>query len=64
MRFLMINLLLVCLLLFGIGYLAFGSDETVMPAEPRDHYTEERPWEASLETCHKLLKTDRDLDLG
>ena len=40
MRFLMINLLLVCLFLFGIGYLAFGYDETVVPAEPRDHHTE------------------------
>ena len=28
MRFLMINLLFVFLLLFGIGYLAFGSVET------------------------------------
>lgn len=27
MRFLMINLILVCLLLFGIGYLAFGDTE-------------------------------------
>ena len=30
MRFLMINLLLICLFLFGIGYLAFGYDETVV----------------------------------
>ena len=36
MRFLMINLLLICLLLFGIGYLAFGYDETVVPVERRD----------------------------
>lgn len=63
MRFLMINLLLVCLLLFGIGYLAFGSDETVVPAEQHDPHTAEKPWGASLETCHKLLKTDADLDL-
>ena len=28
MRFVMINLILVCLLLFGIGYLAFGNVET------------------------------------
>ena len=63
MRFLMINLFLVCLLLFGIGYLAFGSDETVTPAEPRDPHTEERSWEASLETFHKRLRTDTDLDL-
>lgn len=64
MRFLMINLLLVCLLLFGIGYLAFGSDETVVPAEPNYHYTEEKPWGASFETFHKRLKTDTDLDLS
>ncbi len=64
MRFLMINLLLVCLLLFGIGYLAFGYDETVVPAEQRDHHTEERPWGASFETLHKRLKTDVDLDLN
>ena len=63
MRFLMINLLLVCLLLFGIGYLAFGNDETVVPTEQRDPHTEEGPWGASLETFHKLLKTDTDLDL-
>ncbi len=64
MRFLMINLLLVCLFLFGIGYLAFGYDETVVPAEPRGHHTEEGPWEASFETLHKRLKTDADLDLN
>ena len=29
MRFMMINLLLVCLLLFGIAYLAFGDVETL-----------------------------------
>ena len=63
MRFLMINLLLVCLLLFGIGYLAFGADETVVPTEQRDPHTEEKPWGAPLETSHKLLKTDADLDL-
>ena len=63
MRFLMINLLLVCLLLFGIGYLAFGYDETVVPAEQRDPHTEERLWGASFETLHKRLKTDIDLDL-
>ena len=63
MRFLVINLLLVCLFLFGIGYLAFGSDELVVPAEPRDPHTEEEPCGTSFETFHKLLKTDADLDL-
>ena len=64
MRFLMINLFLVCLLLFGIGYLAFGSDETVVPAEQHNPHTEEGPWGASFETFPKRLKTDTDLDLG
>ena len=64
MRFLMINLFLVCLLLFGIGYLAFGYDETVVSTEPRDHHTEEGAWGASFETLHKRLKTDVDLDLN
>ena len=63
MRFLLINLLLVCLLLFGIGYLAFGYDEMIAPAEPRDHHIEEGPWGASFETLHKRLKTDVDLGL-
>ena len=63
MRFLMINLLLIFFLLFGIGYLAFGYDETVVPAEQRDPHTEERLWGASFETLHKCLKTDADLDL-
>lgn len=62
MRFLMINLFLICLLLFGIGYLAFGTDETVVPAEQRDPHTEEKPWGASFETCHTLLKTDASLE--
>ena len=64
MRFLMINLLLVCLLLFGIGYLAFGYDEIIVPDESREHHTEEGPWGASFETLHKRLKTDVDLDLN
>ena len=63
MRFLLINLFLVCLLLFGIGYLAFGYDETVGPAEQRDPHAEEGPWGASFETLHECLKTDVDLDL-
>ena len=63
MRFLMINLLLIFFLLFGIGYLAFGYDETVVPAEPRDPHTEEGPWGSSFETLHKRLKTDIDLGL-
>ena len=34
MRFMMINLLLVCLLLFGIAYLAFGDVETLSYSIP------------------------------
>ena len=52
MRFLMINLILVCLLLFGIGYLAFGDTETVL--ELHAHSLDETSFEASQE----LLKTD------
>ena len=37
MRFMMINLLLVCLLLFGIAYLAFGSVETGPNPETNAH---------------------------
>ena len=33
MRFVMINLLIVFLLLFGIGYLAFGHDGTLTTQE-------------------------------
>lgn len=37
MRFVMINLILVCLLLLGIGYLAFGSVKTAPNPEPHAH---------------------------
>lgn len=37
MRFVMINLILVCLLLFGIGYLAFGNVETDTNPKPNAH---------------------------
>ena len=56
MRFLMINLLLVCLLLFGIGYLAFGCDETVVPTEQRDHHIEKEHWGPSFETFDNSSK--------
>ena len=62
MRFLMINLFLICLLLFGIGYLAFGNDETVVSAEQCYPHTAEEPWGASFETCDTLLKTDASLE--
>ena len=29
MRFVIVNLFIICLLLFGIGYLAFGNVETI-----------------------------------
>ena len=58
MRFVMINLFLVCLLLFGIGYLAFGHDETGTISEPHAHQAGDASWDAALETFYKLLKTD------
>ena len=56
MRFLMINLILVCLLLFGIGYLAFGDTETGTVLEPHVHAVDETSFEASQE----LPKTVRE----
>ena len=58
MRFVMINLFLVCLLLFGIGYLAFGHDGAEETSESHTHQTSEASWDAALETFYKLLKTD------
>ena len=37
MRFVIINLLLVCLLLLGISYLAFGHTGTTTDSEPHLH---------------------------
>ena len=37
MRFVIINLLLVCLLLLGISYLAFGYTGTTTDSEPHLH---------------------------
>ncbi|MDE0424884.1 MAG: hypothetical protein OXN25_08460 [Candidatus Poribacteria bacterium] len=54
MRFLMINLILVCLLLFGIGYLAFSDIEIEAGLESDPslhvHHLENTPWKASFET--------------
>ncbi|MDE0468090.1 MAG: hypothetical protein OYL97_13635 [Candidatus Poribacteria bacterium] len=50
MRFLMINLFLVFLLFFGIGYLAFGSVEIGANSELPAHHVDNTPWEASFET--------------
>lgn len=58
MRFVMINLLFVCLLLFGIGYLAFGHDGTGTTSEPHDPTMGDAAWDAALETFYELLKTD------
>ena len=57
MRFLMINLILICLFLFGIGYLAFGY------AGATDSGTDSYPvgdasLDAAFETFYTLLKTD------
>ena len=58
MRFLMINLFLVCLFLFGIGYLAFGDDEAITTSESHAPSVGDASWDAELETFYKLLKTD------
>ncbi|MDE0013169.1 MAG: hypothetical protein OXU36_18640 [Candidatus Poribacteria bacterium] len=62
MRFLMINLILVCLLLFGIGYLAFGDTDTEADLESDTclhiHHVENTPWKASFET---LESREREL---
>ena len=53
MRFLMINLILVCLFLFGIGYLAFGDIGIEADFESDTylhiHHVENTPWKASFE---------------
>ena len=59
MRFLMINLILVCLLLLGIGYLAFGDTQIGTDLEshtdPHVRSEERTPWKASSETFQKPL---------
>ena len=60
MRFLMINLFFVCLLLFGIGYLAFGHDET----DAQDHASQTAPDDQDqilsrhMEKFYQLISTD------
>ncbi len=56
MRFVMFNLFLVCLLLFGISYLAFSHSETA--SDPHTHSVDNASWEAYFKTYHELLKTD------
>lgn len=56
MRFVMINLLIVFLLLFGIGYLAFGHDGTLTTPESQAY----RMGDTSFEVYQELLKTDRE----
>lgn len=56
MRFVMINLFLVCMFLFGIGYLAFS--DTGTDAESHGHDENGASWEAHFETFYKLLKTN------
>ena len=58
MRFLMINLFLVCLFLFGMEYLAFGHDEIETTSESHGPYMGDASWDAALETFYELLKTD------
>ena len=56
MRFVMINLFLVCMFLFGIGYLAFS--DTGTDADSQGHDENNAAWDAHLETCYELFKTD------
>ena len=56
MRFVTINLFLVCMLLFGIGYLAFS--QTGTDAESHGHDENNASWDAHFETCYELFKTD------
>ena len=58
MRFVLINLLFVCLLFLGIGYLAFGHDGTGTTSEPHDSTMGDAAWDVALETFYALLKTD------
>ena len=58
MRFLMINLFLICFFLFGIGYLAFGHDGTDTTSEPHTQHTSDASWDVALETFYELIKTD------
>ena len=55
MRFVMINLFLVCLLLLGIGYLAFGHDETGTTSEPHAHHADGASWDAAFETFYNPI---------
>ena len=50
MRFIMINLFLVCLLLFGIGYLAFGDAVCLTDPNLHVHHVDTIPCGASFET--------------
>ena len=56
MRFVMINLILVCLLLFGIGYLAFGSVETDPNPEPNAHASIHSAEVASLDRISRNVQ--------
>ena len=58
MRSVMIHLFLVCLLVLGIGYLAFGHDGTHTTSEPHAHPENATSWDATFETFYELLKTD------
>ena len=58
MRFVMINLFLICFFLFGIAYLAFGHDGTDTTSEPHTHHTSGASWDVALETFYELIKTD------
>ena len=54
MRFVMINLFLICLLMLGISYLAFSHDNA------DTHHAEDALWGTTFQTFYELLKTDRE----
>lgn len=64
MRFVMINLILVCLLLFGIGYLAFGSVETDPNPEPNAHAAIHCAEVASLDRISRNVQGTPQTNLG
>ena len=58
MRLVTINLFLVCMLLFGIGYLAFS--QTGTDGDSHGHDENGASWDTHFETFYKLLETDSE----
>ena len=62
MRFVMINLLIVFLLLFGIGYLAFGHDGALMPPEPHAYRVGDTSFEV-LKTAREAIRLEHQFSI-